>query len=124
MPVIRLVHEGATQRLQFEPPRIVATPNAWRVACFSVGAKASLRGAGGLCRMLGEGPVSCPAVHTRHCSRPCWNTSRGRSRPMKTILVFFFSPGAHFGPTSLPINWCTPWKMTLRSVPFMNSTPL
>jgi len=33
---------------------------------------------------------------------------------MKTIFVFFFSPGAHLGPMSLPISWCTPWKMTLR----------
>ena len=37
---------------------------------------------------------------TRHCSRPCCRKmSRGRSMPMNTILLFFFSPGAHFGPT-------------------------
>ena len=43
---------------------------------------------------------------------------------MKTILLPFFSPGAHFGPRSLPISWCTPWNTTLRSLPFMYSTPL
>ena len=44
--------------------------------------------------------------------------------PMKTILLDFFSPGAHFWPMSLPINWCTPWKITLRATPYTWSTPL
>ena len=44
----------------------------------------------------------------RHCSRPCKNMSFGRSMPMKTILLFFFSPGAQAGPRSLPMSWCTP----------------
>ncbi len=56
---------------------------------------------------------------TRHCSKPCRKISRGRSIPMNTSLLFFFSPGAQTGPRSLPISWCTPWKTTLRSVPFM-----
>ena len=62
--------------------------------------------------------------YTKHCSKPCSSTSLGRSMPMKTSLLIFSSPGAHFGPRSLPMSWCTPWKMTLRSLPFMNSTPL
>ncbi len=61
---------------------------------------------------------------TRHCSRPCWKMSWGRSMPMKTILLWRFSPSAHCGPRSLPMSWCTPWKITLRSVPCMFSTPL
>ena len=64
------------------------------------------------------------APQARQPSRPCRNTSRGRSMPMNTILLVFFSPGAHLAPRSLPISWCTPWKMTRRSVPFMFSTPL
>ncbi len=43
---------------------------------------------------------------------------------MNTILLDFFSPGAHFGPRSLPIIWCTPWKITFLSLPFIHSTPL
>ena len=61
---------------------------------------------------------------TRHCARPCSRMSLGMSMPMKTILLPFSSPGAHFGPRSLPINWCTPWKMTFLSLHFINSTPL
>jgi hypothetical protein len=61
---------------------------------------------------------------TRHCSRPCSKMSFGSSMPMKTILLCAGSPSAHCGPRSLPISWCTPWKITLRSVPFMFSTPL
>ena len=63
-------------------------------------------------------------TQTRHCSSPCMKISFGRSMPIKTILLFFFSPSAQAGPRSLPINWCTPWKITLRSVPSMFSTPL
>ncbi len=55
----------------------------------------------------------------RLCSRPCRRMSLGRSMPMKTILLRRSSPSAHCGPRSLPINWCTPWKITLRSVPFI-----
>ncbi len=61
---------------------------------------------------------------TRHCSRPCIKISLGRSMPMKTILLLRFSPSPQAGPRSLPMSWCTPWKMTLRSVPSMFSTPL
>ena len=61
---------------------------------------------------------------TRHCSRPCTKISLGRSMPINTILLFFFSPSAQTGPRSLPMSWCTPWKITLRSVPSMFSTPL
>ena len=61
---------------------------------------------------------------TRHCSSPCVKMSRGNSMPIKTILLVRFSSAPQAGPRSLPINWCTPWKMTLRSVPFMLSTPL
>lgn len=64
------------------------------------------------------------ACQTRHCSRPCKKMSFGRSIPMNTILLVRVSPGAHCGPRSLPMSWCTPWKITLRSVPFMFSTPL
>ena len=44
----------------------------------------------------------------------------GRSMPMNTILLhalLALLPIA--GPRSLPISWCTPWKITLRSVPCM-----
>ncbi|PJI99102.1 hypothetical protein CLU85_3942 [Acidovorax sp. 69] len=60
----------------------------------------------------------------RLCSSPCRKMSLGRSMPIKTILLVRASPSAHWGPRSLPMSWCTPWKMTLRSVPFMFSTPL
>ena len=43
--------------------------------------------------------------HTKHCSSPCNRMSFGRSIPMKTILLCFFSPGIHLGPRSLPISW-------------------
>lgn len=73
-------------------------------------------------------PSDCPQRftknQTRHCSRPCRKMSWGRSMPMKTILLWRFSSSAHCGPRSLPMSWCTPWKMTLRSVPCMFSTPL
>ena len=62
--------------------------------------------------------------YVRHWSRPCTRMSRGKSMPMNTILLRRCSPGAHSGPRSLPMSWCTPWKMTLRSVPCMFSTPL
>ena len=61
---------------------------------------------------------------TRHCSRPWRKISLGRSIPMKTILLVLFSPLAQAGPKSLPMSWCTPWKITLRSVPSIFSTPL
>lgn len=66
----------------------------------------------------------CSHVQTRQPSRPALSRSCGRSRPMNTILLILVSPGAHLGPTSLPIIWCTPWKMTLRSMPITLSTPL
>jgi len=61
---------------------------------------------------------------TRLCSSPCRKMSLGRSMPIKTILLVRVSPSAHWGPRSLPMSWCTPWKITLRSVPFILSTPL
>jgi hypothetical protein len=61
---------------------------------------------------------------TRHCSSPCSRISRGRSMPMNTMRLLRFSSGPQAGPRSLPISWCTPWKITLRSVPCMCSTPL
>ena len=64
------------------------------------------------------------ADQTRHLSRPWKKISLGKSKPMKTILLLRTSSAAQAGPRSLPISWCTPWKMTLRSVPFMNKTPL
>jgi len=86
--------------------------------------------AGGPC-VIQMSAKSHPIAHkgsqktqTRHCSRPCRKMSWGRSMPMKTILLWRFSPSAHCGPRSLPMSWCTPWKMTLRSVPCMFSTPL
>ncbi len=63
-------------------------------------------------------------THTRLCSRPWRKMSLGRSMPIKTILLVRASPSAHCGPRSLPMSWCTPWKITLRSVPFILSTPL
>jgi hypothetical protein len=62
--------------------------------------------------------------YVRHWSSPCTKMSRGRSIPMNTILLTRSSPAAHRGPRSLPMSWCTPWKMTFRSVPSMFSTPL
>ena len=64
------------------------------------------------------------AGQTRLCSSPCRKMSLGRSMPIKTILLVRGSPSAHWGPRSLPMSWCTPWNMTLRSVPFIFSTPL
>ena len=69
-------------------------------------------------------PQADSLPQTRHCSRPCTKISLGKSMPMKTILLFFFSPSAQAGPRSLPMSWCTPWKITLRSVPSMFRTPL
>ena len=63
-------------------------------------------------------------IYTKHCSKPCNKMSLGRSMPMNTILLSLVSFSAQAGPKSLPINWCTPWKMTLRSVPFIFKTPL
>lgn len=72
----------------------------------------------------GAGTQRFTKSQTRHCSRPCRKMSCGRSMPMKTILLWRFSSAAHWGPRSLPMSWCTPWKITLRSVPCMFSTPL
>ncbi|MDR6155036.1 hypothetical protein QF021_003125 [Acidovorax delafieldii] len=69
-------------------------------------------------------PSNPCAGQTRLCSSPCKKMSLGRSMPMKTILLVRGSPSAHWGPRSLPMSWCTPWKITLRSVPFIFSTPL
>ena len=62
--------------------------------------------------------------YTKACSKPWRKMSWGRSMPMNTILLTRFSPSPQAGPRSLPMSWCTPWKITLRSVPFMCSTPL
>ena len=70
------------------------------------------------------GPQTARPLQTRHCSRPCRKMSFGKSMPMNTILLVFFSPSAQASPRSLPMSWCTPWKITLRSVPSMFSTPL
>jgi hypothetical protein len=74
-----------------------------------------------VCQAAGD-----PSRHpqAKLCSSPCRKMSLGKSMPMKTILLMRASPSAHSGPRSLPINWCTPWKITLRSVPFIWSTPL
>lgn len=64
------------------------------------------------------------SCQTSDWSSPWTRMSRGRSRPMNTILLSRVSPAAQGGPRSLPMSWCTPWKMTLRSVPCMSSTPL
>ncbi|PUA98899.1 hypothetical protein C8C99_3776 [Acidovorax sp. 107] len=69
-------------------------------------------------------PQNRQADQTRLCSSPCRKMSLGRSMPMNTILLVRGSPSAHWGPRSLPMSWCTPWKITLRSVPFIFSTPL
>ena len=57
-------------------------------------------------------------------SSPWRKMSCGKSMPMNTILLRRSSSSPHLGPRSLPMSWCTPWKITLRSVPFMFSTPL
>ena len=90
-------------------------------------AKAPVLTAADCSHASGEKPdplARASATQVRHCSRPCFRMSCGRSMPMKTILLCFFSPGIHFGPRSLPMSWWTPWKMTLRSAPFIWSTPL
>ena len=61
---------------------------------------------------------------TAHWSSPWRKMSCGRSMPMNTILLWRCSSAVHSGPRSLPISWCTPWKMTLRFVPFIAKTPL
>jgi hypothetical protein len=61
---------------------------------------------------------------TRQAVSPSIIRSCGSSMPMNTILLFFFSMGCHFAARSLPIIWCTPWNTTLRSTPFIYSTPL
>ncbi len=71
-----------------------------------------------------DAPTPAKGGQTRLCSSPCRKMSLGRSMPIKTILLTRDSPSAHCGPRSLPMSWCTPWKITLRSVPFILSTPL
>ena len=55
--------------------------------------------------------------YTNACSMPCNRMSLGRSMPINTSLLFLTSSGAQAGPRSLPMSWCTPWKITLRSLP-------
>lgn len=62
--------------------------------------------------------------YTKDCSNPCRRMSLGRSMPINTILLMRGSSAPQAGPRSEPMSWCTPWKMTFFSVPFMNSTPL
>ena len=95
-------------RLAEEAPRIVAS-----------GRRRGALQDEGRPRVTAEHGAIRPFCHARHCSSPCMKTSRGRSTPMKTILLDFFSPGPQAGPRSLPMSWCTPWKTTLRGVPFM-----
>lgn len=66
-------------------------------------------------------PLPAPGsrVQARQASRPSVIRSCGRSTPMKTILLVFFSIGSHLPARSLPIIWCTPWNTTLRSTPFI-----
>lgn len=81
------------------------------------------RGRRGVRGGAGEIRRAAPAVtgggsrtQARQDSRPLRMASRGRSTPIKTILV----PGVsspHLAPMSLPISWCTPWNTTLRSTP-------
>jgi len=63
--------------------------------------------------------LSTLSRYTKDCSMPCKKMSLGKSMPINTILLVRASPSAQAGPRSLPINWCTPWKITLRSVPFI-----
>ncbi len=80
-----------------------------------------------LCTVPGYAIRQCRTLtpaYTNDCSIPCKRMSLGKSMPMNTILLPRASPSAHCGPRSLPINWCTPWKMTFRSVPFIYRTPL
>jgi len=58
-------------------------------------------------------------AQTRQASRPSVIRSCGKSMPIKTILLVFFSAGCHLAARSLPIIWCTPWNTTLRSTPFI-----
>lgn len=83
--------------------------------------KAKRRAPRGTRRRSGPQP---PRDQTRHWSRPCTRMSRGSSMPMNTMRLLRASSALHSGPRSLPMSWCTPWKITLRSVPFMFSTPL
>ncbi|EJE50874.1 hypothetical protein PMI14_04504 [Acidovorax sp. CF316] len=84
----------------------------------------AIRGNRGSGTVFDNPAPTTPAGQARLCSSPCRRMSLGRSMPMKTILLSRSSPSAHCGPRSLPMSWCTPWKITLRSVPFMYSTPL
>lgn len=70
------------------------------------------------------GRTATALFQTRHWSRPCSRISRGRSMPIKTMRLLRGSSLPQAGPRSLPMSWCTPWKITLRSVPCMCSTPL
>ena len=113
---------------RFHAPRIVASlgrgSRAASQVLRGVGARAcTTRVARTFCTGLRE-PTALHSFQATQACRPCRKMSCGRSMPMKTILLVFFSPGIQRGPRSLPINWWTPWKITLRSVPFMFSTPL
>jgi len=47
-------------------------------------------------------------TYTSDCSSPCNRMSLGKSMPMNTILLVRISSGAHAGPRSEPMSWCTP----------------
>ncbi|AOG22583.1 hypothetical protein BSY15_2139 [Acidovorax sp. RAC01] len=105
--------------------RVASLPGFYRGAIVSTWADAN----GNVADTTQTGPkhpglLRCVPPQARLCSSPCRKMSLGRSMPMNTILLLRTSPSAHWGPRSLPMSWCTPWKMTLRSVPFMYSTPL
>ena len=53
-------------------------------------------------------PPAAESRAARHCSRPFKKISCGSLRPIKTILVFFFSLANHGLPGSAPIIICTP----------------
>jgi hypothetical protein len=42
--------------------------------------------------------------YAKACSRPLRKSFSGRSMPIKTILLLFFSPWAHTGPKSEPMS--------------------
>ena len=70
-----------------------------------------------------RGAQKAPSLtQIRHCSRPQENVF-GQVDANEHHLAGARSPSAHCGPRSLPMSWCTPWKITLRSVPFMLRTP-
>ncbi len=42
----------------------------------------------------GSGQWRADCTQLKHCSKPCWKISLGKSIPMNTILLVRFSPGA------------------------------